>query len=81
MAAPIARQISQEYHIEPKKTASLLDTCSCIAQGIIPYGAQLLIAAGISHISSMKIIPFLFYPYLLGICVVVSILMTREKHK
>ena len=81
MAAPIARQISQEYHIEPKKTASLLDTCSCIAQGIIPYGAQLLIAAGISQISSMKIIPFLFYPYLLGICVVVSILMTREKHK
>ncbi len=80
MAAPIARQISQEYHIEPKKTASLLDTCSCIAQGVIPYGAQLLIAAGISQISSMKIIPFLFYPYLLGVCVVVSILMTKEKN-
>lgn len=77
MAAPIAKTISEEYSIEPKKTASLLDTCSCIMQGIIPYGAQLLIASGLCGISSMHIIPYLFYPYLLAVCVLVSII--KEK--
>ena len=79
MAAPIARQITEEYGIDPRETASLLDTCSCIAQGIIPYGAQLLIAAGLAEISSVKIIPFLFYPFLLMVCVVLSIAFHREK--
>ncbi len=77
IAAPIARDISTEYGVEPKKTASLLDTCSCIMQGIIPYGAQLLIAAGIAGITSVSLIPFLFYPFVLLIFVVISIL--REK--
>ena len=79
MAAPIARQITEEYGIDPRETASLLDTCSCIAQGIIPYGAQLLIAAGLAKISSVKIIPFLFYPFLLMVCVALSIAFHREK--
>ena len=79
MAAPIARQITEEYGIDPRETASLLDTCSCIAQGIIPYGAQLLIAAGLAQISSVKIIPFLFYPFLLMVCVALSIAFHREK--
>ena len=74
MAAPIARDISGHYDIEPKKTASLLDTCSCIMQGIIPYGAQLLIASSLSGISSLQIMPYLYYPYLLAVCVVISIL-------
>lgn len=78
MAAPIARTISREYDIEPRKTASLLDTCSCVMQGIIPYGAQLLIAASLAKISSMQIIPWLFYPYLLFACVAVSILLDRS---
>ena len=78
MAAPIARQITEEYGIDPRETASLLDTCSCIAQGIIPYGAQLLIAAGLAEISSVKIIPFLFYPFLLMVCVALSIAFHRE---
>lgn len=77
MAAPIAKTITKEYGIDPKKTASLLDTCSCIAQGIIPYGAQLLIAASLAGISSMAIIPFLFYPYLLAVFVVVSIVIEK----
>ena len=77
MAAPIAKTITEEYGIDPKKTASLLDTCSCIAQGIIPYGAQLLIAASLAGISSMAIIPFLFYPFLLAVCVIVSIVMEK----
>ena len=79
MAAPIARQITEEYDIDPRETASLLDTCSCIAQGIIPYGAQLLIAAGIAEISSVKIIPYLSYPFLLMICVALSIVFHKEK--
>lgn len=78
LAAPIAKQISEEYKISPIKTASLLDTCSCIAQGIIPYGAQLLVAASLAGISSVKIIPFLYYPYLLAVFVVISIIIDRK---
>ena len=66
IAAPIAREISQEYEIDPKNTASLLDTVSCVTQGLIPYGAQLLVAASLSGISSISIIPFLFYQFLLS---------------
>ena len=77
MAAPIAKEISAEYRIEPEKTASLLDTCSCVLQGIIPYGAQLLIAASLSGLSSVAIIPFLFYPFLLALFVLVSIARER----
>ena len=77
IAAPIAKNISEEYEIEPVKVASLLDTCSCIAQGIIPYGAQLLIAASLAGISSVQIMPFLFYPYLLAVFVAFSIITDK----
>ena len=77
IAAPIAKSISEEYGIDPRKTASLLDTCSCIAQGIIPYGAQLLIAAGIAGVTSVSLIPFLIYPFVLAVFVVLSII--KEK--
>lgn len=73
IAAPIAKNISEEYGIDPKQTASLLDTCSCIMQGIIPYGAQLLIAAGLSGVGSLSLIPWLFYPFLLAVFVLISI--------
>lgn len=73
LAAPIAKEISTEYDIDPKRTASFLDTFSCIAQGIIPYGAQLLIAASLAKITSVSIMPFLFYQFILLVCVVVSI--------
>ena len=79
MAAPIAKEISVHYDIEPKKTASLLDTCSCILQGIIPYGAQLLIASSLSGISSLAIMPCLYYPYLLAVCVLISIFLEKER--
>ncbi|MBQ6470174.1 MAG: Na+/H+ antiporter NhaC family protein [Lachnospiraceae bacterium] len=78
IAAPIAKEISTEYEIDPKKTASLLDTVSCIMQGIIPYGAQLLIAASLAGISSISIIPFLYYPFLLAVFVVISILVEKK---
>ncbi|MCR5746221.1 MAG: Na+/H+ antiporter NhaC family protein [Lachnospiraceae bacterium] len=77
VAAPIAKEISKEYDIEPKKVASLLDTCSCIMQGIIPYGAQLLVASGIALIPSFSIIPYLYYPFILAVFVIISII--REK--
>ncbi len=77
IAAPIAKDISTEYGVEPARTASLLDTCSCIMQGIIPYGAQLLIAANMAKVTSVSLIPFLFYPFILLVFVIVSI--AREK--
>ncbi len=78
IAAPIAKEISKEYHVEPKKVASLLDTSSCIFQGIIPYGAQILVAAGIAKISSMQIMPFLFYQFLLALCLIISIIAEKK---
>ncbi len=75
IAAPLAKEISAEYGIEPKKTASLLDTVSCIFQGLIPYGAQLLIAASLAGISSISIMPYLFYQFLLLVFVVIWILL------
>ena len=70
MAAPIAREISEEYGIDARRSASLLDTFSCVFQGILPYGAQMLVAISACAelgftISAFDIIPLLFYPYLL----------------
>jgi Na+/H+ antiporter NhaC len=73
IAAPIARDITKEYGVDPRQTASLLDTCSCIAQGIIPYGAQLLVAANIAKLTSVSMIPFLIYPFVLTVFVAISI--------
>ena len=81
IAAPIAKEISEEYGVEPRKTASLLDTCSCIVQGIIPYGAQLLVAANIAGVASFKLIPFLIYPFVLILFVVLSILREKQNKK
>ena len=78
IAAPIAKEISNEYKVDPKEVASLLDTTSCIFQGLIPYGAQLLVAASLAGISSMSIIPFLFYQFLLMLFVLVSILVKEN---
>lgn len=77
IAAPIARDISEEFGVPGRTTASLLDTCSCIMQGIIPYGAQLLIAAGLTGLNSFAIVPWLFYPFLLTVFVAIAII--REK--
>ncbi len=63
---PMARSISYRYGIEAKRSASILDTMSCFAQGIIPWGAQLLIASGLASINPLDIMPYLYYPYILG---------------
>ena len=74
----IAHDISQRFGVSPKKTASLLDTFSCLVQGLIPYGAQLLMASGLAGISPAAIIPYLYYPFLMGLCAVVSIVFDRK---
>ena len=73
-AGPIAKDIADEYGIDPRRSASLLDTFSCFCQGLIPYGAQLLVAASIAGVSSIEIMKFLYYPYLMGICVILAII-------
>ena len=70
----IAKEISDRFGLDPRKTASILDTFSCLIQGIIPYGAQLLIAAGLAGISSASIIPHLYYPFLMGAMAVLSMI-------
>ncbi len=74
----IAPDISERFGVSPKKTASLLDTFSCLVQGLIPYGAQLLMASGLAAISPAAIIPHLYYPFLMGLCAVASILLERK---
>lgn len=86
MANPIAAEISKEYGISPKKTASLLDTFSCVLQGILPYGAQMLVAISAvssmeAEISAFQVIPFMFYPALLLISLLVFIYIIPEKNK
>lgn len=77
----IARQVADKYGISPRKTASLLDTFSCLVQGLIPYGAQLLMAAGIAGISTTAIIPHLYYPFIMGGCAVISIIFNYPRSR
>ena len=70
----IAKDITQKFGLDPRKTASILDTFSCLIQGFIPYGAQLLMAAGLAGISTITIISHLYYPIIMGICALLAIL-------
>ncbi|GHH99502.1 Na+/H+ antiporter NhaC family protein [Neobacillus kokaensis] len=79
MAGPLAKEIADEYDIDPRKSASLLDIFSSCWQGIVPYGGQLLVASGLAAISPVSIIPYSFYPILLGVCGVVAILIGYPK--
>ena len=76
---PLAKSISYRYSIEPKRSASILDTMSCFAQSVIPWGAQLLIAAGLAAINPIDIIPYLYYPFLLGFITLLSIIFYKKK--
>ena len=84
MANPIAKEMSENYGISPRKSASILDTFSCIFQGIIPYGAQMLVAISATvevgfAITAFDIIPYLFYPFLLLISSLIFIYIIPEK--
>jgi Na+/H+ antiporter NhaC len=74
----ITRRVAEQFDIDPRRSASLLDTTSCCVQGILPYGAQLLMASGLAGISAISIVPYLFYPALLGLAVIVTILFQRK---
>lgn len=76
---PIAKQVGDRYGVDNRKCASILDTFSCAMQGIIPYGAQLLMAAGLAAINPIDIIPWLFYPIAIGIAALLSILLRYPK--
>ena len=84
MANPIAREMSRDYGISPKRAACILDTFSCIFQGVIPYGAQMLVAISAAaemgcDLNAFQIMQYLFYPYLLLACSLVAIFLIREK--
>ena len=75
----ISKQIGDRYGVDNKKCASILDTFSCMVQGVIPYGAQLLIAAGLASLNPVSILPYLYYPLALGIVALLSILFRYPK--
>lgn len=76
---PIARDIAERFSLDRRKTAGILDTFSCFVQGIIPYGAQLLIASGLAGISSLDIIENLYYPFCMGLFALLAILIKVKK--
>ena len=75
----IARDITEKFGLDPRKTASILDTFSCLIQGLIPYGAQLLMAAGLAGVSSISIIGYLYYPFVMGLFAILAILLRFPK--
>ena len=79
MAGPIAHDIAERFHVDPRRSASLLDIFSCFVQGIIPYGAQMLMASGLGQVSPIEIMQYLYYPYLLGIGALLAILFTYPR--
>ena len=81
MAGPLAKDIAKEYGIDPRKSASILDIFSSVWQGIIPYGAQLLTAAGLASISPFEIIKYLHYPLLMLVCGIGAIIFGLPKFK
>lgn len=70
----IAKDISDKYGLDPRKSASILDTFSCFVQGIIPYGAQMLMASGLAGVSAVSILGYLYYPFALGITAFLAIM-------
>jgi len=79
MAGPIAKEISDEFQVDPKRSASLLDIFSSVGQGLIPYGAQLLSAATLTGLTPFDIMPYLYYPILMAISAVLFILLRKRK--
>ncbi len=83
ISGPVARELSEKFHCDSKRIASILDSASCVIQGLIPYGAQLLIAVGIANemgvqITPPQIIAKLYYPMLLGIMLILSIVFSGK---
>ncbi len=75
----IAKQIADRFGVDNRKCASILDTFSCTMQGLIPYGAQILMAAGLAQLNPISILPYLYYPLAIGIAAILSILLRYPK--
>ncbi len=75
----IAKQIADRFGVDRRKSASILDTMSCCMQGIIPYGAQILMAAGLASLNPVSIIPYLYYPFCIGIIAILAIIFRYPK--
>ena len=78
MAGPIAKEISDEFGVDPKRSASLLDMFTSVGQGLIPYGAQLLSAAALTGLTPYDMIPYLVYPMLMAVCGIAAIVFSRK---
>ncbi|MBE6200405.1 MAG: Na+/H+ antiporter NhaC family protein [Rikenellaceae bacterium] len=76
----IVREIAEKFGISARRAASLLDTFSCFAQGFLPYGAQLLMAAGLASVSPVEIIPHLYYPFIMGGCALLAIILQFPRY-
>ena len=74
---PLAKDITERFGLDPRKSASILDTFSCLMQGLLPYGAQLLMASGLAGVSALAIIEYLYYPFVLGIFALGAILLRK----
>ncbi|WP_430809402.1 MULTISPECIES: Na+/H+ antiporter NhaC family protein [unclassified Carboxylicivirga] len=83
MSGSIVKDIAERFSISPRRSASLMDTASCLVQGILPYGAQILAAVGLAAgtLSPFDIMSYLFYPYLMGLTVVLSIALKKPARK
>lgn len=81
MTGPIAKEISEEFDVDPRRSASLLDMFTSVGQGIIPYGAQLLSAATLTGLTPLQIIPNLYYPLLMGVCGVLAIIFRPQSKR
>lgn len=79
MAGPIAKEISEEYGVDPRRSASILDIFTSVGQGTIPYGAQLLSAATLTGLTPFAIIPYLIYPLLMAVCGFIAISIGRNR--
>lgn len=81
IAGPLVKNLAEEHDIEPRKAASIIDIFSCSVQGLIPYGAQFLVAASVASISPVLIMQYAFYPVLIAICAVIAIIIGYPKAK
>jgi Na+/H+ antiporter NhaC len=79
MSGPIAKDIADGFKVDPRRSASILDMFSCFVQGVIPYGAQLLMASGLGGVSPIEVMRYLYYPYLLGLGALLAILFGYPK--
>ncbi|MCS1350941.1 Na+/H+ antiporter NhaC family protein [Mechercharimyces sp. CAU 1602] len=78
-AGPVAKEIADRYDVDKRKSASILDIFSCAVQGLLPYGAQMLLVANTAGVSPLTILPYAFYPLLIGVCGILAIIFSLPR--